>query len=132
MRQDRRTFLKTTALAGAAAAGASALATPALAQRTAAPTTGSQQIPKGFVFATLRRPNGYGLGVRTDRGILDVATAEQEFRENAPTTIDAVFKGQGDINGLKRLVDRASASPLADRYFVALDKAGYLHLSGRA
>jgi 2-keto-4-pentenoate hydratase/2-oxohepta-3-ene-1,7-dioic acid hydratase in catechol pathway len=125
MRQDRRRFLKTTALAGAAAAGASALATPALAQRTAAPTTGSQQVPKGFVFATLRRPSGYGLGIRTDRGILDVTTAEAEFRENAPTTIDAVFKGQGDVNGLKRLVDRASASPLADRYFVAIDKASF-------
>src|SRR5262245_16994379 len=107
---DRRTFLKATALAGAAAAGASALAAPALAQRAAAPTTGAQQLPRDLTLATLRRPSGYGLGVRSDRGILDVAAAEQEFRENAPTTIDAVFKGKGDVNGLKRLLDKADAS----------------------
>jgi 2-keto-4-pentenoate hydratase/2-oxohepta-3-ene-1,7-dioic acid hydratase in catechol pathway len=123
MKQDRRTFLKTTALAGAAAS-VGTLAAPALAQRAAAPTTGSQQMPRGFAFATLRRANGYGLGVRTDRGILDVTAAEQDFRENAPTTIDAVFKGEGDVNGLKRLVDKASASA-SDRYFVAIDKAAF-------
>ena len=55
MSQDRRTFLKNTALAGAAAA-AGALPAPALAQRAA--TTGPQQMPKGLVFATLRRPSG--------------------------------------------------------------------------
>src|SRR5712691_12727922 len=115
MSQDRRTFLKTTALAGAAAA-AGALPAPALAQRAA--TTGSQQMPKGFVFATLRRPSGYGLGIRTDRGILDVAAAEQEFRQNAPTTIEAVFHGPGDVHGLRRLLDKAQASSTADRYFI--------------
>ena len=122
MSQDRRTFLKNTALAGAAAA-AGALPAPALAQRAA--TTGSQQMPKGFVLATLRRPSGYGLGIRTDRGILDVAAAEQEFRENAPTTIEAVFKGEGDVNGLKRLLDKASGGASAERHFVAVDKAAF-------
>jgi 2-keto-4-pentenoate hydratase/2-oxohepta-3-ene-1,7-dioic acid hydratase in catechol pathway len=126
MQQDRRTFLKATALAGAAA-GASAMAAPApaLAQRVAAPTTGSQQMPRGFAFAALRRPSGYGLGIRTERGILDVAAAEQEFRENAPTTIDAVFRGEGDVNGLKRLLDKASASPSAERLFVPVDRATF-------
>ena len=123
MKQDRRTFLKTTALAGAAAAaGATTLATPALAQRTAAAAP-AREMPKGFVFCTLRGPGGLTMGVRTDRGILDVAAAEQDFRENAPTTIDAVFKGQGDVAGLKRLVDKAGASASASRYFVAIDKA---------
>ena len=96
--------------------------------RRAARRTGEpKELPKGMTFATLRRPDGYGfgLGLRTDRGILDVAAAEQDFREGAPTTIDAVFKGQGDINGLKRLVDKARASASADRYFVAPDKAAF-------
>jgi 2-keto-4-pentenoate hydratase/2-oxohepta-3-ene-1,7-dioic acid hydratase in catechol pathway len=122
--QDRRTFLKATALAGAAA-GAGALSAPALAQRTAAPATGSQQMPRGLILATLRRADGYGLGVRTERGVLDVTAAEQEFRENAPTTIDAVFKGQGDANGLKRLVDKATAGSSNDRLFVGVDKAQF-------
>src|SRR5262249_8621755 len=54
----------------------------------------------------------------------DVTAAEQDFREGAPTTIDAVFKGQGDIAGLQRLVGKAGASA-ADRYFVAPDKAAF-------
>jgi len=123
MTQDRRTFLKTTALAGAAAASAGALAALALAQRTAAPTTGAREMPKGLTFATLRRPGGYGLGVRTEHGILDVAAAEASFRENVPTTIDAVFKGEGDVNGIKRLIDKASADTA--RYFIPVDKASF-------
>jgi 2-keto-4-pentenoate hydratase/2-oxohepta-3-ene-1,7-dioic acid hydratase in catechol pathway len=124
MKQDRRTFLKTTAVAGAAAAAGATLPTPALAQGAAATTTGSRAMPRGFVFATLRRPQGYGLGIRTERGILDVAAAEQQFRENAPTTIEAVFRGQGELGGLRRLVDRATASPAAD-LFIPVERAAF-------
>jgi 2-keto-4-pentenoate hydratase/2-oxohepta-3-ene-1,7-dioic acid hydratase in catechol pathway len=123
MEQDRRTLLQ-TALAGAAAVAAATSATePAAAQTAGAAGTGN--LPKGMTFATLRRPDGFGLGLRTDRGILDVAAAEQDFSERAPTTITAVFKGQGDIAGLRGLVDRAKASPNAARYFVAEDKAQF-------
>jgi len=125
---DRRTFLKTTSLAGAAAVAAAAslpAATNAVAQ--SAPTASEpKELPKGMTFATLRRPDGgFGLALRTDRGILDVVAAEQDFREGAPTTIDAVFKGHGDIAGLRRLADKARASAAADRYFVAPDKAAF-------
>jgi 2-keto-4-pentenoate hydratase/2-oxohepta-3-ene-1,7-dioic acid hydratase in catechol pathway len=123
MEQDRRTFLQ-TALAGAAAVAAGSGATePAAAQTAGAAGTGN--LPKGMTFATLLRPDGFGLGLRTDRGILDVAAAEQDFSERAPTTITTVFKGQGDIAGLRRLVDRAKTSPNAARYFVAEDKAQF-------
>ena len=122
MTQDRRTFLKTTALAGAAAASAIAAA-PSAAAQTAARRT--EHMPRGLTFATLKRDTGYGLGVRTDRGILDVAAAERDFHENAPTTIDAVFRGEGDVDGLKRLADKAGASGSAARYFVSADKATF-------
>src|SRR4029077_16360903 len=79
----------------------------------------------GWTFATLRRGDGFGLGLRTERGILDVIAAEQDFREGAPTSIDAVFKGQGDISGLKRLAAKAGASASAQRYFVAADQAAF-------
>ena len=115
---DRRTFLKTTALAGAAAAaGVPFTATAPLAQKAA---VGPQTMARGFVFATLRRPNGYGLGVRTDRGVLDVAAAEQELKEGAPVTISDVFEGKGDIEGLRRLTQKAK-----DSHFVAIDKAAF-------
>src|SRR3954466_12148999 len=122
MKQDRRSFLKTTALAGAAAAGVGTLAAPALAQRAAAPTAGSQQLPRGLVLANLRRASGFGLGVRAERGILDVTAAEQEFHENAPTTIDAFLKGQGDVEGLKRLIDKTAS---AGRHIVPIDQASF-------
>jgi 2-keto-4-pentenoate hydratase/2-oxohepta-3-ene-1,7-dioic acid hydratase in catechol pathway len=126
MTHDRRAFLKTTGLVGMAAMTGAGLTagTDAVAQ-TATGANEPKELPKGMTFATLRRPDGLGLGLRTDRGILDVAAAERDFREGAPTTIDAVFKGQGDINGLKRLADKARASASADRYFVAIDKAAF-------
>jgi 2-keto-4-pentenoate hydratase/2-oxohepta-3-ene-1,7-dioic acid hydratase in catechol pathway len=121
MDQDRRTLLKAGGLMGAAAltgAGGTALSSPTLAQ---APRATPQDLPRGMTFATLWRDNGYGLGLRTDRGILDVVTAEKDFREGAPTTITDVFLGNGDIGGLRRLEAKARAS--ADRYFVAEQSA---------
>src|SRR3954454_9230609 len=121
MDQDRRAFLKTTSLAGAAAAmtGAATLTvTPAQAQ------TPTQAMARGLTLATLRRADGgYGLGLRTDRGILDVIAAEADFRENAPTTITQVLNREGDASGLRRLAAEASAQ--AARYFVAEDKAQF-------
>jgi 2-keto-4-pentenoate hydratase/2-oxohepta-3-ene-1,7-dioic acid hydratase in catechol pathway len=126
MTHDRRTFLKTTGLVGMAAMTGAGLTagTEAVAQ-TAPGASEPKEMPKGMTFATLRRPDGLGLGLRTDRGVLDVTAAERDFREGAPTTIDAVFKGQGDINGLKRLADKARASGSADRYFVAVEQAAF-------
>ena len=46
--------------------------------------------------------------------------AEDVLKENAPTTIRAVFAGQGDIAGLKRLAERASAG-----HFIAEDKVKF-------
>src|SRR4029077_14266455 len=106
--QDRRMFLKSTALASAAAAaGVPFTATAPLAQKAA---VGPQTMPRGFVFATLRRQNGYGLCGRTDRGVLDVVAAEQDLKEGAPVTITDVFEGRGDLAGLKRLVEKAKDS----------------------
>ena len=126
MTHDRRTVLKTTSLAAAVAAAASLpAASNAVAQ--GAPTASEpKELPKGMTFATLRRPDGgFGLALRTDRGVLDVVAADQDFREGAPTTIDAVFKGQGDVGGLRRLADKARASASADRYFVTPDQAAF-------
>jgi 2-keto-4-pentenoate hydratase/2-oxohepta-3-ene-1,7-dioic acid hydratase in catechol pathway len=124
MDRDRRAFLKTTSLAAAAAAAGLPAATETVAQARSA-SAEMKELPKGLVLATLRRPDSYGLGLRADRGILDVVAAEQDFREGAPTTIDALLHGQGDANALRRLAEKARASASADRYFVALDQAAF-------
>jgi 2-keto-4-pentenoate hydratase/2-oxohepta-3-ene-1,7-dioic acid hydratase in catechol pathway len=125
MQSDRRAFLKTTGLVGGAVlAGVAAktASTPAAAQ-TAATGNGYRELPKGMTFCTLKRDGGFGLGLRTPRGILDVAAAEEAFKQGAPTTITAVLAGEGDLGGLQRLAERAGAAP--DRYFVAEDRARF-------
>src|SRR5258705_6621131 len=117
MTQDRRTFLKTATLAGAAAAASAVAASTSVARAQTAARRGSEKMPRGLTFATLKRDTGYGLGLRTERGILDVVAAEQDFHENAPTTIDAVFRGEGDTDGLKRLIDKADARAPAGQCF---------------
>jgi 2-keto-4-pentenoate hydratase/2-oxohepta-3-ene-1,7-dioic acid hydratase in catechol pathway len=118
MEQDRRTFLKTTGLAGTAliAAGGALTAgsTPAQAQAPAA----SGGMARGMTFATLRKEGGaLSLGIGTDRGILDVARAEQDLKEGAPTTITEVLQGR-NVAALPRIVERARSSGNPG-YFVA-------------
>jgi 2-keto-4-pentenoate hydratase/2-oxohepta-3-ene-1,7-dioic acid hydratase in catechol pathway len=125
MKQDRRTFLKSTGLAGVAVAAAGLPAATAAHAQVTAPASGPTDLPKGLTFATLRGPDGYGLGLRTDRGVLNVAAAEREFREGAPTTIDAVFKGSGDNSGLNRLVAKARTSATPERYFIPIEKVAF-------
>ena len=122
---DRRNFLKSAGIAGAATiSSAMGLEGPApAAAQAVSGHTGSQ--PKRLTFATLRRADGYSVGVRTSRGVLDVAAAEQDFHTNAPTTIDAVLAGQGDLAGLAQLVQKADASAAPERYFIAVDKARF-------
>jgi 2-keto-4-pentenoate hydratase/2-oxohepta-3-ene-1,7-dioic acid hydratase in catechol pathway len=123
MDQDRREFLKTTSLAGAAAMTGAAMTGAATLTVTPAQAQ-TQAMARGLTLATLRRADGgYGLGLRTDRGILDVIAAEADFRENAPTSITQVLNREGDASGLRRLATKAGAQ--AARYFVAEDKAQF-------
>lgn len=115
MGQDRRTFLKTTGLATLAMTGAATLAEPQEAVAQADP--GSREPAKGMTFCTLRKNGGVTLGLRTDRGILDVAAAEQAMKEGAPTTISAVIDGTGNVAALRRLAEKARAG--GDRHFIA-------------
>ena len=64
--------------------------------------------PTGLTFATLATRNGYRLGLKTDRGVLDVEAASKLFRIKAPVTIDEILAG-ADCAPLKRLADKALA-----------------------
>ena len=122
MKQNRRTFLKTAGALGATALAAGATgARPQQAQAQA--VSAPFNPPKGLTLATLKRANGHGLGIRTAKGILDVAAAAPALKENVPTTIDALFRGEGDAAGLNRLVDKALAG--APKFFVEEAKATF-------
>jgi 2-keto-4-pentenoate hydratase/2-oxohepta-3-ene-1,7-dioic acid hydratase in catechol pathway len=128
MKNHRRTFLKGAGLAGVAiaAGGVGRVGHPGIVVSTAqAASSQSGELPKGMSFTMLRRADGYGLGVRTERGILDVVAAEKDFAASAPTTITAVLNGTGDWQKLRFLADRAKASSSAERYFIAEEKATF-------
>jgi 2-keto-4-pentenoate hydratase/2-oxohepta-3-ene-1,7-dioic acid hydratase in catechol pathway len=108
---DRRTFLKQAGMAGAvlASAGAAALRPGDAAAATAGVTPKAPTaMPKGMTLLTMRTGDRYTLGIKTGKGILDVAAAAKAFKSGAPVTTDALFAG-GD-QGLTALRDRALAS----------------------
>jgi 2-keto-4-pentenoate hydratase/2-oxohepta-3-ene-1,7-dioic acid hydratase in catechol pathway len=119
MKPSRRTFLKRAGLAGTAAlAGAGRALTPSAA--AAGPTgTRTEIMLRGVTLVTLKRGNEMSLGVKTDRGILDVKKAEQALKLKAPTTIDDVFEGRGSGEALARLVARAPNGKGSDALFLA-------------
>jgi 2-keto-4-pentenoate hydratase/2-oxohepta-3-ene-1,7-dioic acid hydratase in catechol pathway len=61
---------------------------------------------RNMTFCTLAARDGGTLGLRTDRGILDVAKASRLFRIKAPADIHAVIEG-ADCAPLKKLADKA-------------------------
>jgi 2-keto-4-pentenoate hydratase/2-oxohepta-3-ene-1,7-dioic acid hydratase in catechol pathway len=105
MTVNRRVFLKG---AGLAATGAWAGARVAAAADTTASSgqVTAAEMPKGMTFVTIRRGGEQSLGIKTDRGILDVRRAEAAFKLTAPVTIDEVFH-RGGGPALQGLVDKA-------------------------
>ena len=62
--------------------------------------------PRNMTFCTLAGPGGGTLGMKTERGILDVARASKLFRIKAPTDVHAVIEG-ADCAPLLKLVAKA-------------------------
>jgi 2-keto-4-pentenoate hydratase/2-oxohepta-3-ene-1,7-dioic acid hydratase in catechol pathway len=105
MKSSRRRFLATGA--GAAVTGGLLRRMPAA---KASASAGSADMPRGLTFATLRRGGEMSLGIKTERGILDVREAERAHKLGAPTTIEEVFRRGGGA-ALQGLLAKAMASP---------------------
>ncbi len=104
MNRSRRTFL-----AGAGAVVSAGVLPPPAGR--AAPVSAtyaakSGDMPRGLTLVTLRRGGELGLGIKTDRGLLDVRKAEKVLQQGAPTTIDEVFR-RGGGGPLQRLLEKA-------------------------
>jgi len=113
----RRDFLKHTGLTGAVAiATAGTLRPPEAGAATAGggARPESPVMPKGLTLLTMQSGGVYSLGVRTERGILDVRKAAQALKSSAPTTMDRLISG-GD-QGLTELVRRSLAAPSANGF----------------
>jgi hypothetical protein len=127
----RREFLKTAArasLAGVAVAatGASAGvndATAALARRRKRSAV-VDGMPLGMTLLSIRSKSGDTLGVKTDRGILDVRRASLALHLPVPLTLDDLLQ-QGGAPELARLVAAAPKSRHADSLYV--DEAQITH-----
>jgi len=62
---------------------------------------------KKMTLVNLRKPEGLTLGIKTERGILDVAAAAKRLGGNPPAVTDDVIHGRGDVAGLRELIVKA-------------------------
>ena len=106
MNRGRRTFLTGV---GATAAVSGHLLAPASATAASEASSATNDMPRGMTLATIRRGGAWSLVLKTARGLLDVHKAETVFRQQAPTTIDEVFRRGGNAQ-LQRLLGKAGGS----------------------
>jgi 2-keto-4-pentenoate hydratase/2-oxohepta-3-ene-1,7-dioic acid hydratase in catechol pathway len=114
MAQDRRGFLKN---AGAACTIA---AVGGITRAFAEPTPRLERergMARGLTLLNVRHDGNYRLGVKTDKGILDVTEAAKLLHMYAPGTTDELLQ-QEDGPALNALVDAASKSKAAQRAFL--------------
>jgi len=106
---NRRTFLKQIGVGTAVAIVGGKLAIPEVQAGTMGAGRGAKPVehvmPRGMTLLTMRSGDDYTLGVKTEKGILDVRKSARAFKSRAPTTIDDLIR-RGD-QGLAELVEKA-------------------------
>jgi 2-keto-4-pentenoate hydratase/2-oxohepta-3-ene-1,7-dioic acid hydratase in catechol pathway len=107
MGSTRRTFLKTAGVAGVAAiTGLGRRAEATEAPHKVGGSTGP--MARDLTLCNIRREGGVSLGVRTSKGVVDVARAARGRKLALPATTDDAVRGVG-IAGLRELVAEAEA-----------------------
>ncbi|HVS74549.1 MAG TPA: fumarylacetoacetate hydrolase family protein [Candidatus Acidoferrales bacterium] len=121
MQQDRRNILKGAgALAALAATGT---LTPACAESGVADIY-ARGMARGLTLLTIRRQGEYRLGVKTDKGVLDVPEAARILGVHAPATMDDLLQLEEGPR-LNALVDAALKSRAAQKAFVKEEGVEY-------
>jgi len=111
MKQNRRNFMKST---GAVCALATTSRLPAALAEAKAGATEARGMARGLTLLNIRRGAEYRLGVKTEKGILDVNEAAKILHMRAPATIDDLLQNE-DGPSLNALVDAAVKSPAAQK-----------------
>jgi 2-keto-4-pentenoate hydratase/2-oxohepta-3-ene-1,7-dioic acid hydratase in catechol pathway len=121
MKQNRRNFMKST---GAVCALATASRLPAALAEAKLGATEARGMARGLILLNLRRGAEYRLGVKTEKGILDVKEAAKILHMRAPATIDDLLQNE-DGPSLNALVDAAVKSPAARKAFLKEETIEY-------
>ena len=76
---------------------------------------------RGMTLTTIRDGTNDHVGIRTSRGIVDVALAAQALNvASAPRTVDDVIAGRGDVRALARIAESALSLSESERFRIAL------------
>jgi 2-keto-4-pentenoate hydratase/2-oxohepta-3-ene-1,7-dioic acid hydratase in catechol pathway len=120
MEKDRRDFMKGAGAAClmAAAGGLNAKSTPA---RVAGTSSG---MAKGLTLLTIQRKGEYSLGVKTEKGILDVPAAAKLMNMRAPSTLDDLLQNQ-EGPSVNALVNDSLKSKMAGKAFLKEESIEY-------
>jgi 2-keto-4-pentenoate hydratase/2-oxohepta-3-ene-1,7-dioic acid hydratase in catechol pathway len=86
--------------------------------------TEARGMARGLTLLNIRRGTEYRLGVKNDRGILDVVEAAKTLHMHAPATIDDLLQNE-DGASLNALVDAAVKSPAAKKAFLKEETIEY-------
>src|SRR5258708_21615452 len=121
MKQTRRNVLKSAGAVAAPAATGGLNTGFAKAKHKDKPARG---IAHGLTFLTIRSGGASRLGVKTERGILDVQAAAKCLNMNATATMDDLLQNE-DGPSLNALVDAALKSKTAQGAFVKEESVEY-------
>ncbi len=113
MEINRRDFLKGAGIAAAIAATSGLTVGQVEAQPV---KTNERGMAHGLTLLTIRRNGEYLLGVKTDKGILDVPQAAKLLNMHAPATMDDLLQKE-EGPSLNALVDAALKSSAASTTF---------------
>jgi 2-keto-4-pentenoate hydratase/2-oxohepta-3-ene-1,7-dioic acid hydratase in catechol pathway len=121
MKQNRRNFMKFT---GAVCALATTGRLPAALAEGKPGATEARGMARGLTLLNIRRGPEYRLGVKTEKGILDVVEAAKILHMHAPATIDDMLQNE-DGASLNALVDAAVKSAAAKKAFLKEETIEY-------
>ncbi|HWH48278.1 MAG TPA: fumarylacetoacetate hydrolase family protein [Burkholderiales bacterium] len=126
MGNRRRDFLKTAGLGGAIAAAPALLAANQARASKDEPKNvradNAMDLPKASLLCTLQRDGDFWLGVKTQRGVLDVEAASDYFDiDDVPETVDELLH-EGGGREVEEVVEAALSAKGAERLFLKEDE----------